>query len=255
MLAALAIQGCGGTSVAGLHAPTHPNAKTKAHVTDVLAGYSQSIACNSFTGYGPRLLTHGDVVFDSILGLWYTVRVGPSGMFETLYQDKSKADQAGTLEYLTNDAAQTLGGPISVTLGPYAGLSGVYLQSLQSLGSNGSIEFTVPNIGTTNSQFEFLPVGNGDFTGKATVGVALQSGYLQTELVNYVDGGAMNASTTDSNSCKTKFSFATDLSGTGQITGADQGLPAMFVWSTGGTGIVTYADGSTTKVTAWQLDN
>jgi hypothetical protein len=252
-LATAVMSGCGGSGGSGSVGVSHPTKRTANFVASLLAGYGQTVACNSFTGYGQRLLTHGGVVFDPTLGLWYTIQIAPDGTFEKMYQDKAKTMPAGSLAYTVNDAALTLSGTFSVNLGPYGGLNGTYLQSLQSVGWNGSIAFTNSAVGTTDSQFEIKTSSTGGYVGKATNGVALQSGYTQTEVVAWPGDGTFTATTTDSNACKSSFNFTATLSGSGKVTGNAPGLPATITWNTGGNGAVTYADGSTAQFAAWQL--
>jgi len=246
--------GCGGSGPAkstGTAVGGHPTAKTKGDISDLLTGYSQTVLFYSFTGYGPRLLTHGDTLLDPTLGLWYKIQLGSSLLTEKLYQDQARTIPAGTLQYLTNDAAQTLGGNIAVTLGKYAGLVGVYLQSLQSVGQTGTLGFSVPNVGTTDFQFNFESNNMGGYFGKMTNGVELLDGYLQTELVTNAVDGSITTSTTDSNGYVSSFTWSSTFIGTGTISGKDPGLPATIDWTAEGTGLITFADKSTASVTDW----
>ena len=257
--ATILVQGCGGGGGGGSSTTTtstgiHPSAKTTSDVSSLLSGYGLTIVCNSFTGYGPRLQTHGSELFDSNLGLWYKIIIAPDGTFEKMFQDQAETIPAGSLSYTVNDAAQTMGGDFSVTGGLYAGLTGTYLQSVQSAGSNGSISFAIPNIGTTDSQFEISIDSTGAISGASTVGVALQSGYLQTEVVNFFANGFSSSSTTDSNGIKSAFNFTNTFSGSGTITGSDPGLPATLSWGVGGNGVLTYKDGSNVNIINWQLN-
>ncbi len=248
------LTGCAGSGkdVAAI-SPRLPNAKTKADVMSLLAGYGQTIALTSFTGYGTRLNFHRTPVYDSTLGLWYTSLVAPDFESESLFVDQAATIPAGGLRYGVSDESQSLSGSFSVTAGIYSGATGSYLQSVIANGLNGNITMTIPNVAVTDGQFEFQQDSHGAVYGKSTNGVSTATGYTQTELVNLQSTGAFFASTTDSNGCVSSFNFSPTYSGTGLITGKDLGLPANVSWAAGGTGTVTYADGSQSKFTNWQL--
>ena len=253
-LVAVFVSGCGGSGKSsGVVSPLIPNAKTKSDVASILAGYGQTVALNSFTGVGSRLIGHRTPTYDSTLGLWYTALIAPDFVSESLFVDQAGTIPAGSLHYTLSDETFALSGNFSVTAGPYAGATGSYLQNLISNSFNGSITMTIPNVATADSQYEFQQNSSGGIYGTSTNGVSLASGYGQTELVNLQATGAFSATTTDSNACASSFNFTATYSGTGVVTGKDSGLPAKVSWAAGGSGTVTYADGSQTAFTNWQV--
>ena len=253
----LLLFGCGGAAsvqTVSSQGSSHPSAKTLSDAGALLVAYGQAVAANSFVGYGPRVQTKSKLFFDPVLGLYARVREAPDGIDEILYQDAAATEVAGNMTYVVSDITLSMDGTISVTAGRFSGLTGFYHEVYISTSeSNGDINYTLPNVATTVSQFALQTNASGQFYGNATIGVVLQSGYSQTEVATYSPDGSQVVSSTDSNSCASKLSFAVDLSGSGTITGSDPGLPAKVAWSSAGTGVVTFSDGSTAALTGWQL--
>ena len=257
------IAGCGGGGGGGnggtVGKGTAPTAATKTDVSDIVAGFGQSIATISFEGYGPKLLNHQQVFFDDDLGLYAYATVGPDFQKEFYFVDQAKTQPAGNYSYMVHDDTFTLNGPMSVTAGRFSGLTGQYNQvsvfnsSNQIIGYSGSCNYSVPNTSAVDSQFTLSIGSSGGVSGTATLGTALQNGYSQTQKVTYNLDGSFSATSTDTNSIKTSLSFNVDSSGTGSITGSSPGLPATIFWGSSGTGQVKYADGSIGTITTWAL--
>lgn len=250
-LSAASCVGCAGSS--GIAVGSHPTSVTKANVKSLLLGYRQTVATTSLTGYGSRVVTHGQVAFDATLGLYYRVRLLPSAFLETMYSDMAGTIPAGSLLYKVEDATMTSSGSFSITSGPYAGLTGTYFQALNAPGFNGSMSLLSSEGITTDSQFTAIIEPNGKNLVTETNGVSEPDGYLQTERATISVDGTIQAKTTDSNSCTSIFGFGATLSGSGTISGKYLGLPARVTWTAGGNGSVTYADGSTSTFSSWQM--
>ncbi len=255
LVALVSIIGCGGggdSSSSGV-VITSPNAKSKSDLSSHVFALGQSIASTSLTGYGPKLQTHGLAFFDNGVGLWATTRLGPSGLQEGFFEDEAETIPAGTLIYATNDVTRTQSGDVNLTSGRLSGLTGSYSQSLLPNGYSGNINYSVPGTSTCVCQFAVQQNSSGAIVGNGTTAVALASGYSQTDQIVYNDDGTILMSTTDGVSSKGSVTFATDLSGSAKITGTDLGLPANVSWNSKGTGKVTWADGSTQSIIAWNL--
>ncbi len=262
LIVALIIGGCGGGGSStggsgggggGGGTKLPPNAKTKSDVTSHIQAYGQGIASLSFAGFGTKFQSHV-AAYDNILGLWYKTIQAPDGVQELFYQDQALTMPAGSLMYTANDIALTTSGPFSITAGRYANLSGTYNEALQTSGSNGSINFSIPNVATTVCQFIQLTNSTGGIYGTCTDAVSLQSGYAQTEQVAFNVDGTQNISATDSNTIASKANFAAkSFTSTGTITGSDPGLPATLTLDATGTGTVKFVDGTVIAVTNWLL--
>src|SRR4051812_41625327 len=61
-----------------------PTAKTKADVSQNIAGYGEASVSPSFFGFGDKMRAVGGMFFDNPLGLYATVRISPSGIVENL---------------------------------------------------------------------------------------------------------------------------------------------------------------------------
>lgn len=264
-MTALVVLGCGGSGGApittggdnggdnGGGGSNVPTAKTKADVQKNITAYEQSAVNDSFVGYGSKLQSPGGNFYDVPLGLYATIKVSPSGTNEKLFTDAERTIPAGSLQYTINEVAFTYSGPITVTGGKYSGLNGVYFEAIQSDGYNGSINYTTALGGTIVSSFAVKYDDFGAITGTSTIGVALAGDYTQNQQVTYNADKTSNITSLDSNSCRTTIGIGTNDSGTGQITGADPGLPATINWNSDGTGQVKFADGSVLAITNWVL--
>lgn len=271
---AMAVIGCGGggggTGGTGLTAGTTattattsgdtsgggskiPTAQTKSRVDSNLSAYLLSVVGSSFTAFGPKTHAVG-AFYDVALGLWGTVQISPSGLLESLYVDQGKTTPAGSLKYTVNEVAFVFTGPIEVNAGRYAGLTGNYFEAIQSDGFNGSINYGMPDGSTVVTSFAVQNDDFGHIFGTATAGVALAGDYTQNQQVTYNTDGSSKVTTLDGNMYRSTFNFAADLSGTGQITGSDPGLPATVTWNGSGNGTVKFADNSTLVFTGWHLE-
>ncbi|HWD41219.1 MAG TPA: hypothetical protein VG944_20410, partial [Fimbriimonas sp.] len=256
LVAALVLAGCGGGGGGshGSSAGKHPSAKTVSDVANNMAAISQSAASNSFRGFGPKLLSHGQAFFDSVLQLYGSVVIAPAAINESLWTDQARSTSAGSLTYHLDENTATLSGPFTVTSGPYNGVSGTYNQvtqtnsNKQAIGYNGSIVYSMPGVANTDNQYSILFGDSGHFSGTGSTAVALENGYSQTEKITYNSDFGWNATSTDSASLKCDLVFESDNSGSGKITGSDPGLPATLTWDVSGNGQIRYADGTTASL-------
>jgi|GEM_PF-5990765 len=251
--------GSGGTAGGTTSGSTHPSTKTYTDVGNNIASLGQSAVAVSFWSFGAKQSNHGLPYFDARLNLYGKSFLSPDKIEEFLYSDSAATQAAGSMLYTIVDAALSLNGPITVTAGPYSGLTGNYSQVEQQgannaiVGLTGSISYSMPNIGTTDVQDSIATQSSGAYTGTSTVSVALNSGYTQTQKVTYNADGSYTFTTTDTVSLKGSVTVAADSSSTGTFSGADPGLPATFSLDVSGGGSVKFADGSTRTVSAWTM--
>jgi hypothetical protein len=217
-----------------------------------LGANAMALLCTSFSGFSHQLVGPGSRFFDVPLGLYAAVLVDGDAVRYRYFLDSARTQPAGSFMLAANDGAQSQSGTFFITAGRFAGLSGTYFDAVQTGGVEGSITFSFPNGTTQVSQFVEETSGGTD-SGTATIGLAETSGYTQTQRVSYNEGGTISVTSRDSSGYQSTFSFASDLSGTGTVSGSDPGLPAAITWNSQGTGTVKFADGSVHALTAWTL--
>jgi len=251
--AAILIQGCGGSPGGGGTTTTGsaPTATTKANIALHLGSFGRAVAGTSFTTFGSGSTSSGPF-YSSRLQLWVVESVSGTTFTETFYQDQAETEPAGSATYTLNLSTKTLSGAISITEGPYAGLSGTYSQAVVSNGTAGNYQFTLPSGTTVSSQFTVVVVGI-NVTGSGTETITQPGGYSETAAVTYNANHTIKIVASDTNGYSGTFNVAADYSGTGTINGPDPGLPAKVVWNSGGTGTVTFSDGLTLNFTDWQF--
>jgi len=258
-LTALMIQGCGGSNSGPTPSTgTAPTSTTRNHVAQHLSAYGQELAGMTFTPFGPAAQAPAARIssgpyYSSTLGLWVQLSVSATTFTETFYQDKAETEPAGNATYTLDIETKTLSGKISITKGPYAGLTGAYSQTLTSNGTDGNYSFTLPSGATVTCNFQVTIGSNGAPSGTSTQTVTLTNGYSIKSTVIYNSNRSFKITATDSNGYQGALNFASDLSGTGTISGPDPGLPATIVWNSVGTGQVTFANGLVVPFTNWQL--
>jgi hypothetical protein len=258
LILGLFLAGCGGGgSSNSLPAPT---TKSKTNVAQHLGGIGAFQAGAIFATFGhgvpePAFHPASSPVFVSQLGLWMVLSVSGTTFTETFYADQAETQPAGNATYTLDVATLTLSGAISITKGPYAGLSGTYSQTLTKNGTTGTYSFTLPSGLQVSCSFTLSISATGIPSGTGSETVTETNGYSETANVTYLPDGSKIVTASDSNGYKSTLKFASDGSGTGTISGPDPGLPATIVWNSVGTGTVTFVDGITLNFTNWQIPN
>ena len=254
----LVIAGCGGGASSGMLAA--PTMQSKTDVAQHLSGIGTFQAGSTFTTFGhgvaePRFHPSTSPIYVSQIGLWMVISVSGTTFTETFYSDQAETQPAGSATYTLDAGEQTLLGSITLTKGPYAGLSGTYSQTLTKNGTTGTYSFILPSGLKVSCTFTLSipPTGIPSGTGAETV--TETNGYSETANVTFLPDGSKIVSASDSNGFKSTLKFAGDGSGTGTISGPDPGLPATIVWNSVGTGTVTFVDGITLNFTNWQIPN
>jgi len=239
-----------GTNPGGGSAPT---STTQANLAKHLGVYSQALAAINLTTFAPGNHHPGGPYYSSPLGLWYSVSISSSTFTETFFQDQAETEPAGSATYTLDIATKTLSGTVSITQGPYAGLSGTYSQTVTKNGTAGNYNVNLPNGTIVSCQFTVSLNASGVPSGTATQSVTFPDGYSLSSTITYRSDHTFQIMASDSNGYSSVFNFAADLSGNGKISGPDPGLPAKLIWNSAGTGTVTFANGLTVPFTNWQL--
>jgi hypothetical protein len=260
------LSGCGGGSGSEAVATTRlaPTAKTVVAVDNLLGGYGQARVTSDVQSKGQatratqasritRTVVNG---FDSLYSLYFTVDDSPADSVYryNYFEDAALNIPAGqsTQSYGTSQGVFGLITSVSLTKGPLAGLTGSSNAFKSGTVSNYDSEITTPNVGKTVSTFRGA-VDTGGILGTGSHVFTSVSGYRSQATFSYKIDGSKQYTTSDSNNYASNFNFAADASGQGTITGTDPGLPASAVWDTKGTGTVTWADGSKTNFTQWDI--
>jgi len=254
------IQGCGGGGGGTAAAGSAPSSQTLSHVGSLISGQGPAEVGATFATFGhglpiPHKATPGGPVYVSQLGLWMVVTVQATTFTETFYQDKAETEPAGSATYTLDISTETLSGTISITAGPYAGLTGTYSQTLTKNGTTGTYAFTLPNGTSVSCTFTVVISPSGIPSGTGTETVTLTSGYSETGNIVYNANGTKVVTLSDNNGYSAILKFNSDWSGTGTISGPDPGLPATVVWNSAGTGTVTFANFLVVHFTNWQFPN
>ena len=258
-VAALLI-GCGGGSGGGSGENTSGGtgfSKTITDTTNNITAFGQSAVGMSFWGFGPKSATHNLAGLDPRLGLYEKINLAPDDYEEQLFTTQSGTTAAGLMKYQYSDKALAATGPITVTAGTYSGLTGNYAESEIQNSSNvivgivGSISYSMPNIGETDTQNSITFGASETVTGTATTSVALDNGYTQTEKLSYKADTSYSLTSKDSASLTATMAVTPTSTYSGTISGSDTGLPASFSFDATGGGTVTFSNGTVRTVSDW----
>ena len=257
----LTLQGCGGGGRSNSTTGTAPTSTTKSNLNQQLLSLGGFDATSVFTPFGhgtpvpSQPLTTSSPIFVNQLGLWMVLSVSGTTFTETFTQDQAGTQQAGSATYTLDLSSKTLSGAISITKGPYAGLSGTYSQTLTSNGTTGNYSCQLANGTTITCQFTITLSLSGVPTGTGTETMTFTNGYSETGNVTYKADGSKAVQVSDSNQDAGTFNITSSGSGTGTITGPDPGLPAVVSWNNSGTGTVTFDNLLIINFTNWQIPN